>query len=386
MAKRDYYEVLGVNKNASPDEIKRAYRKLAVKYHPDKNPGDKTAEDKFKETSEAYEILSDSQKRATYDQFGHAGVEGAFKGGGGFGWQDFTHFDDLKDIFGEWGLGDILSGFGINAGAFGGGGRRARRGPARGSDLGYELQIEFNEAAFGIQKTIKIPRYEICSTCKGDGAKPGTKKVKCSACGGEGQISTASGFFSVSRTCDKCRGEGVFIKTPCSDCNGLGRMKVTRKITVKVPAGVHSGVRLRVSDEGEAGLRGGPRGDLYVYIEVKDHPIFKRDGYDIICEVPISFSQAVFGSEVDVPTLKGKVKMKIPAGTQSGKVFRLREKGIPMLRSYGKGDEYVKLYVETPTKLNADQKKLLEEFAKACGEDNAPASKSFMEKVKRMLK
>lgn len=379
MAKRDYYEVLGLKKDASPGEVKRSYRKLAVKYHPDKNPGDKSAEEKFKEISEAYEVLSDSQKRATYDQFGHAGLEGAFKGGG-FSWQDFTHFEDLRDIFGEWGLGDILRGFGVNEGFFGGGRRARRGGPARGADLEYELEIEFIEGAFGAQKTVEIYRYEICGNCKGDGAKPGTKRVKCASCGGSGQISTISGFFSISRTCDRCRGEGAIVNTPCSKCSGFGRVKVARKITVKVPAGVHTGTRLRVSGEGEAGLRGGPRGDLYVYLGVRDHKLFRRDGNDIICQIPISFSQAVFGAEIDVPTLNGKVKMKIPAGTQSSKVFRLREKGIPSLRGYGRGDEYVKVAVKTPANLNAEQKKLLKAFAESCGEEIK--TKSLFDKIK----
>ncbi len=384
MAKRDYYEVLGVGKDSSPQEIKRAYRRLAVKYHPDKNPGDKSAEEKFKEISEAYEVLSDAKKKSTYDQYGHAGLEGAF-GGGGFNWQNFTHFDDLKDIFGDWGLGDLLRGFGVGGDIFGSGGRR-RGGPARGSDLEYEITVEFNEAAFGVQKAIEIPRYETCSNCKGDGAKPGTKRQICPACKGAGQVSTTSGFFSISRTCSKCRGEGSTIKTPCENCSGLGRTRVKRKITVKIPAGVHTGTRLRVTGEGEAGHRGGPRGDLYVYINVREHPLFKRDGYDIICEIPISFPQAVFGAEIEIPTLAGKAKMKIPPGTQSGRFFRLKEKGIPNLRGYGKGDEYVRVKVETPTNLNAEQKRLLKEFAASCGENTTPLSKSFMENLKRIFK
>ena len=384
MAKKDYYEILGVNKDSSPEEIKRAYRKLAVKHHPDKNPGDKADEERFKEISEAYEILSDSQKRATYDQFGHAGLDGAFKGGG-FGWQDFTHFDDLRDIFGNFGLGDILKGFGVDSGLFGGASTR-RGGPARGADLGYEIGIEFNEAAFGVEKKIQVPRYETCSNCKGDGAKPGTKKVKCSSCGGSGSVNTVSGFFNISRTCEKCKGEGLQIKSPCPECNGLGRVRMTRKITVKIPPGVHSGSRLRMTGEGEAGLRGGPRGDLYIYINVEEHELFRRNGYDIICEVPVSFSQVVFGAEIDVPTLNGKVKMKVPQGTQSGKIFRLRDRGIPRLGGGGRGDEYVKVFMETPTNLNSEQKKLLREFAKSCGEDVNPIAKSFMSKVKRMFK
>jgi len=379
LAKKDYYELLGISKTASQSDIKKAYRKLAVKYHPDKNPGDKTAEDKFKEISEAYEVLSDSQKRATYDQFGHAGMSGAFKGGG-FSWQDFTHFEDL----GDWGLGDILRGFGIDSSIFGPT-RRSRRGPARGADIEHGVRIEFDEAAFGVEKSITVPRYETCGNCKGDGTKPGTRRTKCSTCDGAGQVSTVSGFFSISRTCDECNGQGSIIKTPCSKCNGLGRVKAERKISVKIPPGVQDGMRLRVTGEGEAGLRGGPRGDLYVYIEVMAHPIFEREDDDIICEVPVSFSQVVFGAEIEVPTLGGKAKMTLPKGTQSGKVFRLKEKGIVRLRGYGRGDQYVKIVVETPTNLNDEQKHLLKEFAKACGEDVTPISKSFVDKVKKIF-
>lgn len=384
MAKRDYYEVLGANRDASQAEIKKTYRKLALKYHPDKNPGDKEAEEKFKELSEAYEVLSDSQKRATYDQFGHEGMSGAFSGGG-FRWSDFTHYDEFNDIFGN--LGDFFKSFGIDTDFFGGGWGTAgtHRGPGRGASLQYELQIDFKDAAFGKEETIDVQRYESCSTCKASGAKPGTKKTECPACDGRGQIVSSSGFFSISRTCQHCGGEGQIIKTPCIKCSGRGRVKVKRHIKVKVPAGVHTGNRLRIQGEGEAGTRGGNRGDLYVYIVVMPHPIFKRDGYDVVCEIPLSFSRAVLGSEIDIPTLNGKVKMKIPEGTQSGKVFRLKGKGIQRLDGYGKGDEYVRVKIETPVNLNKRQKEFLKEFADACGENVTPISNSFVDKVKRWL-
>jgi molecular chaperone DnaJ len=379
MAKRDYYEVLGITKDASEAGIKKAYRKLALKYHPDKNQGNKEAEEKFKEVSESYEVLSDTKKRATYDQYGHAGMQGAFSGGG-FQWSDFTHFNDFGDIFSN--LGDLFGGLGGDD--FFGGGRRSA-GPGRGASLQYELEIEFTEAAFGVERSIEIPRYETCSSCGGGGAKPGTKKAKCDACGGKGQVFTSSGFFSIARPCSRCGGEGEIIKTPCAKCNGQGRIKVSRRIKVKVPAGVQTGNRLRVSGEGETGVRGGGRGDLFVYIKVRPHPMFKRDGYDIVCEVPISFPQAVFGAGIDVPTLSGKIKMKVPQGTQSGKVFRIRQKGIQSLEGYGKGDQYVKVSVETPVNLNQRQRSALKEFAEACGDNTSPMSNSFLNKVKEMF-
>ncbi len=383
--KRDYYEVLGVGKDANQDAIKRAYRKLALRYHPDKNPDNKDAENRFKEVSEAYEVLSDSKKRATYDQFGHAGMEGAFAGGG-FKWSDFTHFDEFSDIFEN--LSNFLRGFGIGTDFFGGGWDQAgrRRGPARGADLQYELEIEFEEAAAGTERKISVPRYEICNSCKGSGSERGSKKTVCPTCNGRGQILTSSGFFSISRTCDRCAGEGEIIKNPCTKCNGSGRVRLTRRINVKVPAGIHTGNRLRIQGEGEAGMRGGPRGDLYVYIIVRPHPIFQRDGYDIICEVPISFPQAVFGAEVEVPTLAGKVQMKMPAGTQTGKIFRLRGKGMQRLDGPGKGDEFVKVKIETPVNLDQGQKVILKQFADACGDNVNPMSKSFVEKVRRLFK
>lgn len=383
--KRDYYEVLGAAKGASQDEIKKAYRRLALKYHPDRVDADKKkeAEEKFKEVSEAYEVLSDSKKRSTYDQFGHAGVEGAFKGGG-FNWSDFTHFDDLRDIFNGFGIGDI---FGGGSDFFGGGsGTQRRRGARRGADLQYVLETSFEEAVFGAEKTIAIQRYEACTSCSGTGAKPGSKKKKCNVCKGTGQVNRSSGFFSIVTTCESCRGEGELIATPCGKCDGIGREKASRKIKVRIPAGSVNGLRLRVQGEGEAGLKGGGQGNLYVVIKVKSHEIFIRDDDDLLCTVPIAFSQAVFGAEIEVPTLEGKVIMKVPAGTQSGKVFRLRNKGVPHLGDYGRGDQLVKVFVEVPTKLTKDQKRLLKQFAEACGEDTNPMAQFFMQKIKRMFK
>ena len=386
MSKRDYYEILGLSKNASEDEIKRAYRRLALKYHPDKNPENhQEAEERFKEICEAYEVLSDSQKRRTYDQFGHEGLRSAFKGAGGFDWSDFTHFSDLEDISGN--FSDIFSGFGIDLGDFGfgrSGGRRA--GPRRGSSLRVEIEITLQEAANGVEKVVRVPRYEVCTVCKGQGAKPGTKKVTCPECQGRGQVQTMGGFFTISRTCARCAGEGKIIQTPCSNCRGTGRVKIERKIHVKVPAGSDTGLRLRIAGEGEAGTRGGRSGDLYVDIYVQPDDIFERHGNDLVCGVPISFTQAALGAEIEVPTLNGKVKMRLPAGTQSGKIFRLRGKGMPDVHGYGQGDELVKVIVETPTGLNAKQRRLVQEFAQACGENVNPISRSFIEKAKRLFK
>ena len=383
--KRDYYEVLGINKDVSQDDIKKAYRKLALKYHPDKNPGNKEAEEKFKEVSEAYEVLSDSKKRAKYDQFGHAGMGSAFSGGG-FKWSDFTHFGDFNDIFSN--LSDILSGSSAGSDFFGGGwGNETRRsGPNRGSDLQYELEITFEEAAFGAEKKVALSRHESCDACNGSGAEPGSKVSECRTCHGRGQVISSSGFFSIQRTCDKCGGEGKVIKTPCEKCSGQGRIRAQRKINVKIPAGIQTGNRLRVLAEGEAGHRGGMHGDLYVYIIVRPHEIFKREDYDIICEVPISFPQAVFGAQIDIPTLGGNAKMKVPEGTQTGKVFRLRGKGIARLNENGRGDQFVKIKIETPVNLNEKQKALLKEFANSCGENINPISKTFMNKVKGLFK
>ncbi len=381
--KRDYYEVLGINRGASQEEIKKAFRRLALKYHPDKNPDNEEAEASFKEASEAYEILSDSQKRATYDQFGHAGIDATFAGGG-FNWSDFTHFNEFSDLFEN--LGDLLRGFGVGEDVFGGGWSGGRNGPRRGSHLQHEITIDFKEAAFGAEKKIEVSRYEICGTCNGSGAKPGSKKTECPACKGRGQILTSGGFFNIARPCSNCNGEGRIIKSPCLKCHGQGRVRVTRKIKVRIPAGIQNANRLRIQGEGESGMRGGGRGDLYLYINVKPHPIFKRDGYDIICEVPLTFPQAVFGAEIEVPTLEGMIMMKVPQGTQSGKIFKLKGRGIPRLDGYGKGDEFVRVIMETPVNLNKRQRELLKAFAEACGDNVTPMSKSFMESVRRLFK
>jgi molecular chaperone DnaJ len=387
--KRDYYEVLGISKSATADEIKKAYRNLALKYHPDRVPTEekKKAEERFKEISEAYEVLIDPKRKADYDRFGHAGVEGAFAQGG-FSWQDFHHFDDLRDIFGEFDLSGLFGGFGFGGDIFSDvfsavGHRSTQR---RGEDLGYELEINFEEAAFGAEKTISIPRHEACDECGGTGAAKGAKKERCQACGGRGQVSSSSGFINIVRTCPKCGGEGTMIKTPCQACGGTGRVKARRNVKVKIPAGVDNGSRLRLHGEGASGAKGGRPGDLYIQIYVRPHEIFERHGQDILCEVPISFVTAVLGGETEVPTLEGKVVMKIPSGTQSGKIFRLRGKGIGRLHDYSRGDELVKVQVEVPTDLTAEQKRLLKEFAKASGEPAGPLSRQFVEKMRRLFK
>ncbi|SHJ75651.1 molecular chaperone DnaJ [Tepidibacter formicigenes] len=381
MSKRDYYEVLGVNKNATDQEIKKAYRKLAMKYHPDRNPGDKEAEEKFKEANEAYEVLSDSQKRANYDQFGHAGVNGGFSGQGGF---DFggSGFGGFEDIFGDV-FGDIFGG------AFGGRTKR-RNGPEVGADIRYRMTISFEEAAFGVEKEIKVNRSEKCDVCNGSGAKPGTSKKTCPTCNGSGEIRQAQrtpfGTIMNVRTCHTCHGQGSIVESPCSKCNGKGEVKKTKQISIKIPAGVDDGSAIRLSGEGELGLRGGPRGDLYVVIDVAPHKLFKREGYDVYCEMPITFVQASLGDEVEVPTLDGKVKYKIPEGTQSGTVFRLKEKGIPRLRSNSRGDQYVKVIVEVPRKLSDKQKEILRNFAKESGEEIHEQRKNFFDKMKDLFK
>jgi molecular chaperone DnaJ len=361
--KRDYYEVLGVHRNASDTEIKKAYRKLALRYHPDKNPGDKQSEEMFKEAGEAYEVLSDAQRRAQYDQFGHAGLgSGGFSSGFGFG--TGTPFGDIfSDIF-----GDIF------------GGQQRGRG-RRGEDLLYNLEISFEEAAFGVESKIDVPYNKRCGTCGGSGAKPGTEPKVCPTCRGAGQVRFQQGYFSVSRTCNHCGGEGRVVESPCPDCRGVGSIKDKKTISVKIPAGVETGNRLKLSGEGGQGTKGGQNGDLYVAITVRPHPVFTREGNDVICEIPISFTQAAMGCELEVPTLGGKVLMKIPEGTQSGKVFRLRDKGVPALQSYGRGDQLIIIRVETPVNLNKRQKELLEEFARISGEEVHPLKKNFFEKV-----
>lgn len=370
-AKRDYYEMLGVDKHAAIDEIKRAYRKLAHKYHPDKNQGNKESEEKFKEASEAYAVLSDPQKRATYDQFGHSGLEG-----GGF--RGFRNASDIfsSDVFSD--FGDIFEGF-FGRGTQSAGGRGAQN---RGEHLRYDLQITLKEAAFGIDRSIRISRPQTCEVCNGSGAKKGTKRINCLQCGGAGQVSYAQGFFSINRTCDRCGGEGTIITDPCETCRGTGRVNKPRELTVKIPPGVDTGSQLKVRGEGEAGTRGGDPGDLYVVIHVEDDELFTRHDDNILCEVPISITQATLGAEIEVPTLKGKAKMKIPQGTQSGKVFRLRGQGVPSLHGYGKGDELVRVIVETPVKLNNEQQELLRKFAEISGENLTPIRRSFMEKLK----
>jgi len=369
--KRDYYEVLEVHKNASEIEIKKAYRKLAIQFHPDKNQGDKAAEDKFKEVSEAYEILSDPEKRAQYDQFGHAGLSGAGFGGGGFGFGAGTPFSDIfSDIFGD---------------VFGGGTRQRGRG-RRGDDLQYTLEISFEEAANGLETKIDVPYAKRCDTCGGSGAKPGTDPKPCPTCRGAGQVRFQQGFFSVSRTCSHCNGEGKIQDNPCSTCRGSGSVKDTKTLSVKVPPGVETGNRLKLTNEGGQGTKGGGNGDLYVLISVREHPIFSREGNDVICETPVSFTQAALGAEIEIPTLDGKVSLKIPEGTQSGKIFRLRGKGIPVLQGYGRGDQLVVVKVETPTNLNKQQRELLEEFARISSEDVHPMGKGFLDKVMDMFK
>lgn len=366
--KKDYYELLGVNRSAGEEEIKKAYRKLALKYHPDRNPGDKQAEEKFKQVSEAYQVLTDAQKRSQYDQFGHAafGDGGPFRGGFDFS----AGFEDVfGDIFGEF--------FGTATGR--------RRTRARGEDLRYNLNITFEEAAFGAEKKIKVPRQSACESCHGSGAKPGTSPRTCPTCRGKGQVSFQQGFFSISRTCNQCQGQGTIISDPCEACHGAGRVRKFHTLSIKIPPGVDNSSRLKLRGEGESGMAGGTPGDLYVVIEVESHPLFIRDGLEIICEMPISFVQAALGAEIDVPTLEGKVKMKIPAGTQSGKIFRLKGKGIRDVHGYNQGDEHVRVIVETPTHLSARQKELLKEFATLGGEEVHPLSKGFFDKVKQLF-
>ena len=381
--KRDYYEILGVKKNATLDEIKKAYRELALRYHPDRVPHEqkKEAEEKFKDISEAYAVLSDSQKRALYDQYGHAGIDQKYA------YEDIFKGADFGSVFqdlGEFGVGgglfdEIFSDLGYDI--FGGRGRQGGRS-RRGRDLEITIDITLEEVAGGVEKTITVPRYEVCSNCSGSGAKPGTKKVTCAQCRGSGRVVVSSGFFQLSQTCPRCRGEGSTIQTLCPECRGEGRTKVSRKIKVKIPPGVDTGSHLRVRGEGEAGTAG--RGNLYVIIEIMPHNIFQRHDNDILTEITISLTKAILGSEVEVPTLNGKVKMKIPAGTQSGRVFRLKEKGIPDVHGRGIGDELVRVNVEIPTHLTPQQRQLIEEFARASGEDIN--KESFSEKIKKAFK
>jgi molecular chaperone DnaJ len=364
MAKRDYYEVLGVSKSASADEIKKAYRRLAMKHHPDRNKDDDGSEARFKEAKEAYEVLKDADKRSAYDRFGHDGVRGAAGGAGGFGAEGF---------------GDI----------FGGGGRRGG-GPQvfRGADLGYELKLDLEKAVAGDDVKIDVPTQVTCETCKGSGAKKGSEPVQCTTCGGVGQVRMQQGFFSIQQTCPACKGAGTTIADPCNDCHGRGRVRKTRTLAVKVPAGVDDGDRIRLSGEGEAGRNGGPPGDLYVEIRVKPHKLFERDGSNLSCEVPVSIAVATLGGEVELPTLDGNVALKVPSGTQSGKVFRLRGKGVRTVRDARLGDLFAQVAVETPINLTAEQKELLEKFDESLqsgGEKHSPRAGGWLDTVKRFF-
>jgi len=374
--KRDYYEVLGVEKNASDAEIKKAYRKMAQKYHPDMNPGDAEAEARFKEVNEANEVLSDSEKRARYDQYGFAGVDPNFAPGGGFGggFGGFGGFGDLGDLFGDF--------FG---GGFGGGGQR-RNAPAKGQNIGAELEITFEEAAFGCEKEISVGRVESCPTCKGNGCREGTSPETCDNCRGTGTVrvtrQTAFGAFAQTAACSKCGGTGKLIKEPCATCKGKGKVRKNKKIKVSVPAGIDDGQSFRLRGEGNAGSNGGPSGDLLVTVSIRAHKIFRREGSTVLCEMPITFAQAALGAEIEVPTLDGKVRYAVPEGTQTGTTFRLKGKGIPYVGYKNRGDQYVTVVVETPTGLSKEQKELLKKFCDSVADEAQPKKKSFFEKLK----
>ena len=367
MAKRDYYEVLGVNKDASEEDLKKAYRKLAMKHHPDRNPDNPKSEERFKEAKEAYEILSDGQKRSAYDQFGHAGVDPSAAAGSGFG----NFADAFGDIF-----SDIF------------GGNRGRSGVFRGADLRYNLEVSLEDAARGTETRIRIPAMEECETCKGSGAKPGTSPTTCTTCNGQGQVRMQQGFFSIQQTCPRCHGTGKMVASPCATCSGAGRVKRHKTLSVKIPAGVDEGDRIRLSGEGEAGMNGGPPGDLYVVIHIHPHTVFQRDHNDLHCEMPISITTAALGGEIDIPTLDGYAKIKVPAETQTGKVFRLRGKGIKGVRSATHGDLLCHVVVETPINLTSRQRELLAELESINQKDGGrhnPRAKSWMEKVREFF-
>ncbi len=367
--KSDYYEVLGVERSAGDSEIKQAYRKLARKYHPDVNPGSKEAENKFKEATEAYDVLSDPDKKARYDQFGHAGMD-PNQAGGGFG--DFGGFGDIFEAF------------------FGGGGGPRRSGPKRGADLRYDLTINFEEAVFGAEKEIQINRYENCADCQGSGAAAGTHPTTCSQCQGTGQIKvvqrTPFGQIQTARTCPGCHGEGKKITTPCKTCAGQGKVRRAKTIKINIPAGAEEALQLRSSGDGEAGSKGGPAGDLYIIVHIRSHKFFERHGNDVYCEIPITFVQAALGAEIEVPTLDGNVKMKVPEGTQTATIFRLKGHGIPYRRGSGRGDQHVRVIVATPTKLNEKQKQILREFGESASEHQQMGKKSLFDKFKENLR
>ena len=371
MAKRDFYEVLGVAKNATDDEMKKAYRRLAMKYHPDRNPDNKEAEEKFKEANEAYEMLTNADKRAAYDRYGHAGVDPSMGGGGGAGGAGFG------DIFGDV-FGDI----------FGGGGRGGQQRSNRGADLGYTMELDLEEAVRGTKAQIRVPTQVECEPCDGSGAKKGTSATPCRTCNGSGQVRVQQGFFVMSQTCPTCHGRGKVIPSPCSSWHGEGRVRKQKTLEVKIPAGVDTGDRIRLTGEGEAGAHGGPAGDLYVQVSVRDHRIFKRDGADLYCEVPIDFTAAALGGEIEVPTLDGRVKLRIPDGTQTGKLFRLKGKGVKPIRSHAPGDMLCRIVIETPVHLTAKQKDLLKDFqASLDGEDRkqSPNKDSFLSGVRKFF-
>ncbi len=365
MPKRDYYEVLGVGRDASDQDIKGAYRKLALKHHPDRNPGDPDSEEKFKEASEAYSVLSDPQKRSAYDRFGHAGLQGA---AGGFNPEAFADFGDILGDF--FGFGDLF-----------GGGRRRNR-PQRGEDIRFDLELNFEEAVTGLQAEIQVPRMETCSQCRGTGAEPGSGPTTCPTCHGRGEVVYQQSFLSVRRTCGTCGGSGHIVRNPCSQCRGQGYQQVQRKLKVNIPAGVDDGTRLRVGSEGQPGPNGGPPGDLYVFLKVKEHPFFERHEQDLHCTIPINVAQAALGCEIEVPTLEQPYKLKIPEGTQNGAQFRLRNRGIAHLNGSGRGDLYVHIEVKVPTRLTREQRKLLEQLRDTLPEDNSPSEKGLFEKVK----
>ena len=374
MAKRDYYEVLGINKGSTPDQIKSAYRKLAVKHHPDKNKGDKAAEEKFKEASEAYHVLSNAERKQNYDNFGHAAFENGAGGRGGFGNFDFSsNFSDIfEDFFGE---------------GFGGGGRRSRRSNHRGSDLRYDLSITLEEAYSGKKQDIKFSTSEKCDTCKGSGSKPGHDAGSCSMCGGHGQVRSSQGFFTVQQTCPQCSGSGEEITSPCTSCGGQGKKQASKRLSVTIPKGVDDGTRIRLAGKGEAGSRGAGNGDLYLFINVYSHDLFKRSDENLFFERPISIADAALGTSIEIPTIDGgKAKIKIPSGTQSGKQFRLKGKGMPYMRGSGTGDLYVQTNTEVPVSLNREQKELLEKFREIENEKSNPSIKKFFQKAKSFWK
>jgi molecular chaperone DnaJ len=381
---RDYYEILGIARTASDAEIKSAYRKLAMRFHPDRNPGDKIAEDKFKEAAEAYAILADAEKRSLYDRFGHAGVKSAAGAGAGFDPSVFQEFGDFADILGNmFGFGDL----------FGGGRRRA--GPQRGADLRYDLEIAFEEAARGAETTIQIPRQENCETCRGSGAAHGSQPSTCPQCRGQGQIRSQQGFFTVARTCPQCRGAGKIITKPCQTCRGAGRVSRDRKISVKIPAGIATGQQLRLQGEGEAGSAGGPAGHLYVVIRVREHEFFRRDGVNLFCEIAVNFTTVALGGEIQVPTLDGPETVRVPEGTQTGTTLRLKGKGMPDVGGRGRGDLFATIQVKTPRKLTREQRKIVEQLAEALpkekfeprprGDDEAAEERNLFDRVKDMF-